>query len=118
VNILYGTSPAKGQLIYHAVQGDSVLIKETDKPLIYDIDRSQLIEAVEEKGIVQDYYCRLWVVVSTTTKEEFIRYIFIDRSIIEKNKYKPAQHYIAADLFLGFKQLESKTPQHMSSSRR
>lgn len=94
-----------------------IIAEKLDKPIkiedgeIYEhrISRKKIIDAVKTKAIKQYYSQRLWIGVNLSNRKTVYKLTSIEPSIIKQDFLPNAAEYIAADLFIGFQQMESNT---------
>ena len=105
VGIAYGTASDTflGQPI------DTIKLNESDTFSV-DIARSDIVAAALNSDVKQRYRCRLVVTVTTTSGNTFSSVLHVPHRIIAEPHFENARDWIAADLYIGFTQMQSKTP--------
>ena len=71
------------------------------------IEREELISSFRQLGLQHKPFHRLWTSVYFSNGKVFNDPIHVSPQIIEKEFYEKAEQFIATDLFLGFKQMDS-----------
>lgn len=107
----YGLRPLDNQNLLSSADGLPVKLEASDV-WTRAIARSTLIAARQGNRVVQGPFWRVWVSVTTSRRRPFSRPLRINPSIIPRKYYLPAEPWIAADVLLGFEQLESDVKEH------
>jgi hypothetical protein len=105
-NISLGVSPNDNIKIMKNNINPEKKLSESDR-WTYIVKKSEIIENLNKLQIQQKQFQRLLVSVKLSNGKEFTDFVYINPQIIQKNYYSKAEQYIATDLFLNFKQMES-----------
>lgn len=104
--VRYGKNPRIAVLVHVVSDGLPVKLGEGDQWKA-SVNRDLFISGAARHGVMQARYSKLWVTIETTTRRQTNCCVRVDSSIIANPYYAPAREFIAADVLLGFPQLES-----------
>ena len=108
VEIAYGV-PAEKLAPFYIQSIDPMKLTESDT-FSLEIPRSEIIAAASQQSPKQRYRCRVIVLVATTAGRKFLTVLHVPHRIITQPHFENARDWIAADLYVGFPQMESQSP--------
>lgn len=106
LTISLGISPSDNIKIFTKNIDPEKKLSESDRWTCV-VKKSEIIENLKKLYVQQKQFQRLWVLIKLSNGKEFTDFVYINPQIIQTNYYSKAEQYIAADLFLNFKQMES-----------
>ena len=72
------------------------------------LDKEEIINSMIGLNLTQKPFHRLWTSIQLSNGKKFWDCVYINPKIIDKEFYDKAEQFIATDLFLGFKQMDSE----------